>query len=169
MVSGGKRPGMLRVDQVGRFELMGVKQPDPLTISKKKRFLGWFRKLWPNMTQAAYKVGVSRRSIVKHMDLDPVFGERVQEIIDLHVDATEANVVKFAKQPKNFMDRMAVLRHARPEEWDPARKLIVQHERFQMTPDSARSRLTMVNGAIDAEVVQAQFPPEELKQLEGGE
>lgn len=151
------------------MELMGAGPRIQFTVEKKIKFIRYFRRLWPNVTLAAAKAGVTRKCVYNHMEADPVFCEKVQEIIDAHVDQTEATVVKFSKKPKNFMDRMAVLRRNRPEEWDPARKLIVKHERGALTPDRARERLDMVAGAIDAEVVQAQYPPEDVPQIGGPE
>ena len=151
-----------------RLELMGTKPKTQLTVERKLKFIRWFKRYWPNTTMAANKVGVTRRTILDHMQIDPVFNEKVQEVIDSKIDSTEGDVAKFAKYSRNFMDRIALLRKNRPEDWDPARRLVIQHERTRMTPDSARSRLDAVSNAIDAEVVQAQFPPEELKAGEPG-
>ncbi len=146
----------------GKIEsaITGVGHVMGFSGQEKLIFLSEFEKCWPNMTVAAKKAGVCRRTVVRHITIDRVFAERVQDIIDLHVDNVESTMLEFSKLPKNYMDRITIARGYRPDMWDPAKRVIVQHESNLISTDSAKTKLGGLGDIIDGEVVNSQFDPD---------
>jgi hypothetical protein len=127
------------------------------TAEKKVKFISLFRRCWPNMTKAALKVGISRWTVKNHMRVDEAFADAVQAVVEEAIDGIEETMQRHGKKQKNYLDRVTLARAYRPEVFDPAKRLIIERG-ASLTPDEARSRLSRAQGAIDVEVVTAQFP-----------
>lgn len=128
--------------------------------SKKKLFIEKFPKFWPNVSKCLKAInGCAPMTYRRHINVDPLFSELIENINRENVDDLKNNMVKFSKRPKNFMDRMAVGRLYAPEEFDPARRLIVEN-RKSVDTRAIQSRLTNIESCVDAELVPfAALPP----------
>lgn len=148
--------------EVGKDGKTGVGQRLSFTPAQKVLFLIEFKKTWPNISRAAKEVGVCRWTVTNHVKIDVKFSEAMAEIHAEMYDETLSNFQRHGENPKNFLDRMAVARAVFPTQFDPAKKVIMTHQPAQMSPDSARERLGGIGEIVDADVVQAQFAPDDL-------
>ena len=93
-----------------------------LKLNKKKQiiFLSEYAKTF-NITNAAYKAGVSRRVIYKTMTLDAEFKDKVQDVKDAFLDTMEQSSVYVGSQQdaRGFNDRKLQLTTHRPEIYAP--------------------------------------------------
>lgn len=127
-------------------------QINGFTLEKKKKFVESLRECWPNMTKARREAGVNAETLRNHLRVDKRFAEDVEEIKLAVVDHVEGKVVEFASNPKNFMDRIAVLRAYRGELYNPVQK--VQHVGAQLSPQDLERRRINLAKVVDAEVVK---------------
>jgi hypothetical protein len=146
-----------QVDQLG----MGGKGGSVavgFTSEKKLKFLEVLSTCWPNVTKAARTIGVSRKTVVSHLQIDVKFAECFQEIVDEKMDEVEGHMMRHAKSPKQYMDRITLLRANRPQIYDPAKRLIIERGGERETADQAKARMVRVQDAVDTDVVSAQLP-----------
>lgn len=146
-----------------RIEAYKQGGPDPFLgfrPSKKIEFLNVLPEVWPNLAKALKQIdGPDRNTLHAHMETDLAFRERIKEIEREKMDELKSDISKFAKRPKNFMDRMALGRIYDPEAFDPARRLIVE-QRKSVDQGRIQSRITSLDNCIDAELVHPEPPPQ---------
>lgn len=128
---------------------------------KKTAFIRLGREgMWPNVMEICKKVGISRATFSNHLLIDPLFAQHIQELKDTLCDNVEADMAGYAKEKANYLDRITILRAHRPEVYDPAKKVIMQHARAQQDEDATARRLAETRNFVDAELVQpAQIDP----------
>ena len=123
------------------------------TGTKKAAFIELARAgMWPNVTAICEKVGITRGTFSNHIKLDPLFAQHVQELKDALCDNVEADMAGYAKEQRNYLDRITILRAHRPEVYDPAKKVIMQHERKHDERETTE-RLAQTRNFVDAEIV----------------
>lgn len=121
-------------------------------IERKKKYLEALRRHWPNFSLARKELGLRSSTIREHSAVDVKFAEAIKEIETEMVDQVEGKVMEFAQLPKNFMDRIALLRAYRGELYNPVQK--VQHLASRMAPEELATRRVNLAKVVDAEVVQ---------------
>lgn len=132
--------------------------------TKKVAFLAAYEKSWPNMQVVLDQMDIDRETIKSHMAIDQLFAKAIQRIIDLHVDKVEGSMYKHSRGAKNHMDRFGILRAFRGNQWDPAKKLIIETPGSQrFTPENAKKRMGELGEIIDVEAVEAQYDPKEVE------
>jgi hypothetical protein len=77
-----------------------------------------------DVQQAADEIGVARRTIYQHTQMDEKFGLDFWDIRDKWLDNHEMNVEDFGK--KNFVASLAVLKANRPMKW--REKQVIQQD-----------------------------------------
>ena len=129
---------------------------------KKQEFLGHLMILFPDISECAKLVGITRQTYRNHYNVDKKFREYVDEIAEIHVDRVEAERFRMALAGKSgALDRMAVLNAYRRERYNPSIQVEVQHK---MTADESLRRSKQLGNVIDAEIVNRVH---ELKRLHG--
>ena len=147
--------------QTGYLEAKGGYSLSGFTAAKKTAFIRLGREgMWPNVMEICKKVGISRATFSNHLLIDPLFAQHVQELKDTLCDNVEADMAGYAKEKANYLDRITILRAHRPEVYDPAKKVIMQHSRNQQDEDATSRRLAETRNFVDAELVKPeQLPP----------
>lgn len=144
----------LTLDPVtGYMEPAGGYQLSGFGGTKKAAFIELARAgMWPNVTKICDKIGITRVTFSNHLKFDPLFAQHVQELKDALCDNVEADMAGYAKEKANYLDRITILRAHRPDVYDPAKKVIMQHQRQQDENATAR-RLAETRNFVDAEIV----------------
>lgn len=92
------------------------------TIAMKEKVLEYLKQEF-HLSNAAKFVGIARRTLELHLQLDEEFARRVDEIRDSECDSLEVRVLEEGKK-KSFMDRIAWLRAHRPEKWGDRKSVV---------------------------------------------
>lgn len=77
-----------------------------------------------DVAKAAKSVGISKKLVYEHMEIDPKFASDYLELKNEWLDNHEMNISEFGK--KNFVASLAILKANRPDKW--REKTTVQHQ-----------------------------------------
>ena|SRR3990167_6890853 len=92
------------------------------TPEMKQRVIGYLRKEF-HIGNAAESVGICRRTLDWHLQLDEGFANDVQQVREMECDSLELRVLQEGKK-KSFMDRIAWLRAHRPQKWGDRKSVV---------------------------------------------
>ena len=132
----------------------GVLSEQTFNPRLKLLFLSALKESWPHVTEACNKIGISRSTYKNHYNTDRLFKNLVDQVAEDHTDQVERVSVDLAKTNKfAIIDRMATLRANRPDKYDPARVVKIEHQSGIDEP-TARKRFDKLKDVIDAEIVR---------------
>lgn len=95
----------------------------PFDASKKKLFVEAYRSHGLDLSATCKDMGLSKHTFYKHLRIDPVFKEQVNEMLEEYADKLEWVSRENAMNPtKGFMDRCMQLRHLRPGKYAPEKQ-----------------------------------------------
>lgn len=111
-------------------------------------------KHWPNLSAAAYELGVSAACLHQHKAHSPWFQKIVAEADAKGCDALEQVLYTrgVSGDEYTFNDRIAYLRAHRPELYNPAK--VIRVEGVRMERAEAQKRDAVLTNVIDAEIVE---------------
>lgn len=151
--------GLITDPKTGYLTPTGGSAYHGFNAKKKQNFCRLAETMWPNVTAICKKIGIDRNTFTNHYLVDPLFKQHIDAFKEALCDNVEADMVGYAKEKANYLDRITILRAHRPEVYDPAKKVIMQHQRTHDEDATAR-RLADTRKFVDAEIVQPeQIPP----------
>jgi hypothetical protein len=129
---------------------------------RKSLFLALITKYWPNVYKTCEEIGINPVTYYNHLHSDPAFALAVENIKRARIQKIETSVMNAAEDSKNFLHQAMVLRAYMPETYDRAK--VVKVEGYKMQNGEQAQRMTKLDGAIDAQIVNAYSTRKERQQ-----
>jgi len=126
--------------------------PSYFTPEKKKKFVQIAKDMFPDITSICEMFEISRMTYNVHYQIDKKFRDDMDAIKEKKIDSVEKNMFNFSANPKNFMDRIAILRAYRGDLYNP--KMTVMHQKSISDDEASKRRINLEN-VIDAEVISS--------------
>lgn len=101
-----------------------------------------------NIANAAKVVGICRRTLDWHIQLDEEFSRQIEDIRQAECDNIEVRVLQEAKK-KSFMDRMAWLRAHRPEKWGERKNVVHSFDKVALESLHKRSEVVDIEAVSE--------------------
>jgi len=119
---------------------------------RKIEFIKNAESLFPNVTAVCELIGISKATFKNHLILDEKFRNEIERIKEKAIDRVEKHMFDFSSNPKNFMDRIAIMRAYRGELYNPKQQITVTHE---VSREEAFKRQQQLYNVVDVELVKA--------------